>query len=261
MDAFLIWVIGKDQYTKGLIYYLSKLDNVIVSTTNVEYVNKDVRIISPCDMNELKADAIVLPYSHNISLGKFGRLELNEEFFIKQKDALFFSTNISTYSKQFALKNKLKLYSLFDQEETLNIKKLAILDLIIYAIIETNEMILNHLDIGVVNDFELAYLTIDYLSKLKINVSLSDKIDNLIDQNIIIIPSSIEFDKNQYEKYKDAQITFINLYEDNISFSVIKNGRIKHIYSLRTTSYALLSYAYSFSLDIYKLLLDNQQNE
>jgi hypothetical protein len=51
------------------------------------------------------------------------------------------------------------------------------------------------------------------------------------------------------------------MYEDNISFSLIKNGRIERIYSLRTTNYAMFSYAYAFSLDIHKWLLDNQQNK
>ena len=161
MGTFLIWVIGKDQYTEALIYYLSKLENVIVSTTNVEYVSDTVRILSPCDMKELKADAIILPYSQNISLGKVGKISIDEDFFIKQKDALYFFTAISSYSKYYAFKNKLKFYSLFDLEEVNQIKKLSIVELIIHALVEHSEISLSHLDFGIINDSEISSYIIE----------------------------------------------------------------------------------------------------
>ena len=121
MKTFLIWVIGKDQYSEGLIYYLSKLPNVLVSTTNVEYVSEKVRVLAPCDMNELEADAIILPYSNNVSLGKFGKVELGPDFFTKQRKAIFFSSAISPYTKVFARKNNLTIIPLFELEETIKI--------------------------------------------------------------------------------------------------------------------------------------------
>ncbi|MBQ9730516.1 MAG: hypothetical protein IJV94_00120 [Bacilli bacterium] len=261
MGTFLIWVIGKDQYSEGLIYYLSKMDNVLISTTNVEYVNDKVRILSPCDMNELKADAIILPYSHNISLGKVGRLQLNEDFFEKQKDALFFSTNISNYSKNFAHKNKIKLYSLFDLEQTKEVKKIAIIDLILLAVIEHSEIMLQHIDFGIIQDNELSSTLIDYFTKSNLSYVISDNIDSLLDQNVIIVPTDKALDKSKLEKYKSNPFLIINLYEDNLSFSIIKNSRIIKVYSLRMTRYALLSYAYSFSEGIYNLLINSNQQK
>ena len=261
MGTFLIWVIGKDQYTEALIYYLSKLENVIVSTTNIEYVNDVVRILSPCDMNELKADVIILPYTQNITLGKVGKLNLDEEFFNKQKSALFFFTAISSYTKFYANKNKLKFYSLFELEEVNKIKKQAIIDLIMHALVEQSEISLTHIDFGVINDVDLSSYLIEYLSKNNYSYLLSDNIDNLVDQNVIIVPNSYELNKETLNKYKNNNFIIINLYEDNISFSLIKNSRIKKIYSLRLTKYAFLSYAYAFSKDIYKLIENsNQQN-
>ena len=261
MGTFLIWVIGKDQYTEALIYYLSKFENVIVSTSNLEYVNDNVRVLSPCDMNELKADAIILPYTQNISLGKVGKLNLDESFYNKQKEALFFFTAISNYTKLYAKKMKLKFYSLFELDEVNKIKKQAIVDLIMHAIVEHSEISLSHLDFGIINDVDLSSYFIDYFTKNNYSYLISDKLDNLLDQNIIIIPDGIEIDKETLNKYKNYNFLLINLYEENISFSVIKNARIKKIYSLRLTKYAFLSYAYAFSKDIYKLLENtNQQN-
>ena len=259
MGTFLIWVIGKDQYSEGLIHYLIELENVLISTTNIEYVNEKVRVLSPCDMNELKANAIILPYSHNISLGKIGRIQLDDDFFSNQRNAIFFSTQISSYSKTYANKNKLKLYSLFDLEETKNIKKKAIIDFIIHAIVEHSELILEHIDFGIVQDEEITSFLIEYFSKRNLNYTISDKIDNLLDQNVIIVPNSIILDKSIIDKYKTKPFIIVNLYEENISFSIIKNSKIIKVYSLRMTSYALLSYTYSFSKGIERILLNNNQ--
>lgn len=247
MKTPLVWIIGKDQYTEALIHYLKEIDDILISTTNVEYVDDKVRILSPCDMNDLKADIIVLPYSNNISIGKFGRLQLNNDFYEKQKDAIFFTSAISNYSKIFVSRNKIKLYSLFDLDEVKEVKKKAIIDLIIYGIIENSEIMLQHLDIGIINDKDITPYLMDYLNNLKINYVLGESIDKLLDQNIIIVPDGIEIKKQEIDKYKNYPFLIINLYEDNISFSVIKNAQIQRLYSLRLTSYAKLSYAYAFS--------------
>ena len=101
---------------------------------------------------------------------------------------------------------------------------------------------LQHIDFGVIKDENLTPTIIDVFNSMNLNYSIADKIDNLLDQNVIIVPEDSTINKNDLEKYQKYPFLIIKLYENNISFNVFEYGKSKKIYSLRTTSYALLSY-------------------
>lgn len=258
MNKYLIWIIGKDQYSEGIIHFLKQNDDFLIATTNVEYVDDKVRILAPCDMKSLKADVIILPYSYNMSIGKFGRVTLDNDFFINQKEALFFTSVLSNYSKIFADRLGLKIKCFFDLDEVKKVKGEAIVDLVLTSLVEHSELLLKHTDFAILKDDEITPYFIEKFSKLNVKYTLGDNIEELTDNNVIIIPASYEINKAFIDSLKQTPIILINLYEENISFSVIRNGLIKKIYSLRMTKYAKYSYTYAFANSITnKLREDN----
>lgn len=252
MNLKIVWVIGNNQYAPYVIHHLDD-ENIQVASSHRQLTNNDVQIISKCESLDLKPDAIVLLNFRFNYLN--GTVNINEEFF-KQHRCPFYIFEHTSMTLRIKEEYDVNFIELRNSKEGIEVYQRAIINLIMKVLIEQNEILINDLDIDIIDDNKISPLIAESLRKINCNVKVVSKDYDFNDRpNVIIVTDSIKLDWSMINKWSSHNNIIINLFEDNNSFSVIKNQKIQRIYSLRLPRYGLQSYAYTLAKIIKKDIL------